>query len=72
MFQSLLLLQAPETTSQATHHSPPAVAQPAKPLVVRRKQLKFGLSVLGNSVGFGAILVTCWFSLQLMRVFIPV
>ena len=71
MIQSLLLLLAPETTSQATHHSPPAVARPAKPLVVRRKRIKFGISVLGNTVGFGAILAACWFSIQLMQVFIP-
>ena len=72
MIQSLFLLQAPETTSQATHHSPPAVARPAKPLVDRRRKLRFGASVLGNAFGFGAILVACWFSLQLMQVFIPV
>jgi hypothetical protein len=71
MIQSLLLLQAPETTAQATHHSPPAVPRPVQPLVNRRKQLKFGVSVLGNSVGFGAILAACWFSLQLIQVFIP-
>lgn len=71
MIQSLLLFLAPETTSQATHHSPPAVARPAKPLVDCRKTLRFGISVLGNSVGFGVILVACWFSLQLMQVFIP-
>jgi len=71
MIQSLLLLQAPETTAQATHHSPPAVTRPVKPLVNRRNKLKFGISVLGNSIGFGAILATCWFSLQLMQTFIP-
>jgi hypothetical protein len=72
MFQSLLLFLAPVSTSQATHHSPPAVARPPKPLVDRRRKLRFGVSVLGNALGFGAILVTCWFSLQLMHVFIPV
>jgi hypothetical protein len=72
MIQGLLLFLAPETTSQATHHSPPAVARPAKPLVERRKTLRFGLSVLGNAFGFGAILAACWFALQLMQVFIPV
>ena len=72
MIQSLLLFLAPESTSQATHHSPPAVARPARPLVDRRKTLRFGLSVLGNAFGFGAILVACWFSLQVMQIFIPV
>ena len=71
MIQNLLLLLAPESTSQATHHSPPAVARPAKPLVDRRKTLRFGFSVLGNTIGFGAVLVVCWFSIQLMQVFIP-
>jgi hypothetical protein len=64
MIQSLLLLHAPDTTAQATHHSPPAVARPVQPL-------KFSLSVLGNTIGFGAILATCWFSLQVMQAFIP-
>lgn len=71
MIQSLFLLQAPETTAQATHHSPPAVTRPVQPLVDRRSKFKFGASVLGNSVGFGALLAACWFSLQLMQAFIP-
>jgi hypothetical protein len=70
MIQSLLLFLAPGYASQATPTSPPGVAQPVKPLVNRRKKLKFGASVLGNTLGFGAILAVCWFSIQLMQVFI--
>jgi len=71
MIQSLLLLLAPGTTAQATHHSPPAVTRPVHPLLVRRNRFRFGISVLGNTVGFGAILAACWFSLQVMQAFIP-
>jgi len=72
MIQSHLLFLAPENTSQATPTSPPAVALAVKPLLKRRKTLKFGASVLGNALGFGAILAGCWFSIQLMQVFITV
>lgn len=71
MFQSSLMFIAPENTSQATPSSPPAVAPPVKPLVQYRKNIKFGFSVLGNTVGFGAVLAGCWFSVQLMQVFLP-
>jgi len=76
MLQSLLLFLAPGNTSQATPTSPPAVARPAKPLVSPnfrvkcRKNLKFGASVLGNTIGCGAIFAACWFSIQLMHLFI--
>ena len=32
------------------------------------KDLKFGASVLGNTIGCGAIFAACWFSIQLMQV----
>jgi len=70
MNKSLLLFLAPGSTSQATPTSPPAVAWPVKPLVKRWIYLRFGASVLGNTIGFGAILAACWFSIQLMQVFI--
>jgi len=70
MIQSFLLFLAPEHASQATPTSPPAVAQPVNPLVKSRKDLKFGASVLGNTIGFGAILTGCWFSIQLMQAYI--
>ena len=72
MIQSYLMFLAPESTSQATSTSPPAVAQPVKPLVKCRKNLKFGASVLGNTFGLGAILAAGWFSIQLMQTFIAV
>ena len=34
------------------------------------KDLKFGASVLGNTIGCGAIFAACWFSIQLMQMFI--
>jgi len=70
MFQSLLLFLAPENTSQATPCSPPAVVRTAKPLVPGRSKLRFGFSVLGNTIGCGAIFAACWFSVQLMQVLI--
>jgi hypothetical protein len=68
MFESLILFLAPGNTSQATPTSPPAVARSVKPLVLCRKDLKFGASVLGNTIGCGAIFAACWFSIQLMHV----
>jgi len=68
MFQSLLLFLAPENTSQATPCSPPAVVRTVKPLVPGRSKLRFGVSVLGNTIGCGAIFAACWFSVQLMQV----
>jgi hypothetical protein len=70
MFQSLLMFLVPANTSQATPNSPPAVARPAKPLVQFRSRLRFGASVLGNTIGCGAIFAACWFSVQLMQVLI--
>jgi hypothetical protein len=70
MFQSFMMFLAPANTSQATPISPPAVAQPAKPLVQSRSRLRFGASVLGNTIGCGAIFAACWFSIQLMQVLI--
>jgi len=69
MFESLMLFLVPANASQATQISPPpAVVRPAKPLVQRWSQLRFGASVLGNSIGCGAIFAACWFSIQLMQV----
>ena len=67
MLQSVLMFLAPANASQATHYSPPAVTRPAKPLVPFRKKLRFGINVLGNSIGCGLIFTACWFSLQLMQ-----
>ena len=70
MIQSFLMFLTAENTSQATLNPPPAIAEPAKPLDKGRKSLNFGAAVLGNTIGFGALLAGCWFSLQLMQVFI--
>ena len=70
MIQSLWMFLAPEPTSQATLNSPPAVAEPAKPLSRGRNVLGFGARVLGNACGFGALLAACWFSPQVMQVLI--
>jgi hypothetical protein len=69
MLQTLSMFLAPQNPSQATPVSPPAVARPAKPLHERRNTLRFGASVLGNTIGFGAILAGCWFSIQVMHAF---
>ena len=74
MIQSFLMLLAPGNAPQATPTSPPAAASPAKPLVPCRKKqeqsaLGFGVSVLGNTMGCGAIFAACWFSIQLMQAF---
>jgi len=70
MLQSVLMFLVPANASQATHYSPPAVTRPAKPLVRFRKQLRFGIGVLGNTIGCSLIFAACWFSLQLMQVLI--
>jgi hypothetical protein len=70
MNQNLFLFLAPGNISQATPTSTAAVDRPVKPLVKRRVNLKFGASVLGNTIGCGAILAGCWFSIQLMQVLI--
>jgi hypothetical protein len=68
MLQSFMMFLAPENPSQATHSSPPAVARPAKSLAQRCNKLRFSAAVLGNTIGFTAILAACWFSIQLMQV----
>ena len=70
MFQSLLMFLAPENASRATSCSPPAVARTVKPLVPGWSKLRFGVSVLGNTIGCGAIFAACWFSVQLMQALI--
>jgi len=70
MLQSVLMFLAPANAPQATHYSPPAVTRPAKPRVPFRNKLRFGISVLGNTIGCGLIFAACWFSLQLMQLVI--
>ena len=72
MIQGLLMFLAPgHTTAQATHNSPPAVETPARRLrKIKGNSLRFMASVAGNTIGFGALLAGCWFSLQLMQSFL--
>lgn len=67
MLQSVLLFLAPASPSQATPSSPPVVPAPVRPLVRVRNRIRFGIAVLGNTVGCGVIFAACWFSLQLMQ-----
>ena len=70
MIQVHSMLFAPgSAAAQATLTSPPAVEIPARQRPGRgRHSLKFMASVAGNTIGFGALLAGCWFSLQLMQV----
>ena len=75
MIQSLLMFLAPAQSSQAKPISPPALVRSAEPLLKRglkpgKDSLRFCASVLGNSVGFGAIFAASWFSIQLMQVWL--
>jgi hypothetical protein len=69
MNQSFLMFLATENASQATLNSPPASVGPVKPLMQSRKTLSFLIRVAGDSLGLGALLAGCWFSIQLMQVF---
>ena len=70
MFQSLMMFLAPATApqAQATPTSPPAVAPPARRRPARGIiSLRLAASVLGNALGFAALLAGCWFLLWLMQ-----
>ena len=72
MIQSLMMFLAAETTPQATLRPPPAVAVPAPPPAARRESLLFGARVLGNTIGFCALLAACWFFLQVIQAVLTV
>lgn len=69
MIHSILMFLAPEQpAAQATLTSPPAKTPPAPGVPDSKQQpLRFMASVVGNTIGFGALLAGCWFSLQLMQ-----
>jgi len=70
MFHSLMMFLAPEAAcqAQATPNSPPAVARPAGPPPARNiTSLRLIAAVLGNAVGFVALLAGLWMVLQLMQ-----
>ena len=76
MLQSLYLFLAPENspaqpTAQATHIQPPAISPPSPGAVRgRASSIKFAASVVGNAIGFSAMLASCWFSLQILQSFL--
>ena len=72
MLQSLMMFLAPETApAQATPTSPPAVARPVRRRPARGViSLRFVAGVVGNAVGFMALLAGCWMVLQLMQAFL--
>jgi len=69
MHHLLSMFLAPENSvAQATLTSPPALEPPARhEPESTRPSFRFMASVVGNAIGFGALLAGCWFSLQLMQ-----
>jgi len=72
MLHSLITFLAPATVpAQATPHSPPAVATPARRRPARgRVSWKLVASVAGNAAGLLVLLAGCWLLLQLAQVLI--
>ena len=71
MTHHLMMFLAPEGSApQATLTSPPAKDQPARRPRRARASLRFMAGVTANAAGFGMLLAGCWFSLQLMQVFL--
>jgi len=71
MIQHLILFLAPESSAmQATPNSPPAIKAPAPRFFRLKRGARFMAGVAGNAAGFGLLLAGCWFSLQLMFVFV--
>ena len=73
MFHSLMMFLAPETApqAQATPTSPPAVARPARRRpargVIKLRQIA---TVIGNAIGFAAVLAGCWMLMLLAQAMI--
>lgn len=71
MIHHLMMLLAPEGSApQATLTSPPAKEQPARRPPMTKASIRFMAGVAANAAGFGMLLAGCWFSLQLMQVFL--
>ncbi|MEE4217961.1 MAG: hypothetical protein V2I48_10150 [Xanthomonadales bacterium] len=71
MIHHLMTLFAPDGGApQATLTSPPAKDQPACHPLRARVSIRFMAGVAANAAGFGMLLAGCWFSLQLMQVFL--
>jgi hypothetical protein len=76
MLQSLYLFLAPgnspvQPTAQATHLQPPAISPLSSGAVRgRASSIKFAARMVGNAIGFSAMLAGCWFSLQILQSFL--
>ena len=69
----LTLFLVPEhSLPQATLTSPPANEMPVEdsPEQPKGKRIKIMAGVVADAAGFGLLLAGCWFSLQLMSVFL--
>jgi hypothetical protein len=73
MLHCLMMFLAPAAAvPQATTNSPPATLAPARrPLAHRSLSWKLAFSVLGNAVGFLALLGGCWLALQVIQALLP-
>ena len=71
MLQCLMMFLAPAHAQvQATPTSPPAVARPARRPARGGISLRLAANVIGNTVGFVALLTGCWLVLQLIQLFL--
>jgi hypothetical protein len=71
MLHSFMMFLAPaDAQVQATPTSPPAVARPARRPARGSISLRMAANVLGNAVGFIALLAGCWLVLQLIGAFL--
>jgi len=71
MLHSLMMFLAPANAQvQATPTSPPAVARPARGPARGGISLRLAASVVGNAVGFVALLAGCWLVLQVIQAFL--
>lgn len=81
MFHSLSMFLAAETTvssgqAQATIQQPPASRMPVPGSSLSRlKKVKYTAgamaAVVGNAIGFGLFLATCWTGLYLLHMLMP-
>ena len=68
MLQSLMMFLAPATAQvQATPTSPPVVARTVRAPVRGGISLRLAASVVGNAIGFAAIMAGCWIFLHLIQ-----
>ena len=73
MNHSLISFLVPESSlPQATLTSPPAKEIPVeeRPEQRKGKAIRFMAGIVADAAGFGLLLAGCWFSLQLMSLFL--